>query len=504
MNKSIRVRFAPSPTGPLHIGGVRTALFNYLFAKKHGGTFVLRIEDTDQKRFVTGAEDYITNALNWCNIPFDEGPGKDGDFGPYRQSERKHLYKQYVDLLIENNKAYYAFDTAEALDLERKNHEAKGKTFIYNWHNRTRGRLVNSLVLSKEEVAEQSANGEDYVVRFLAPQDETLELTDLIRGTIAIDTNTIDDKVLFKSDCMPTYHLANVVDAHRMGITHVIRGEEWVTSAPKQKLRYHYFGWDMPELCHLPLLRNPDKSKLSKRKNPTSILHYERMGFLPEALVNYLGRMGWSMPDEREKFSLEEMQAAFDIDRVSLGGPIFDVEKLKWLNGTWLREDFDAQTLKERLKSWLWNDETLDKILPHAQGRMDVMSDFIPMSAYLLSGEVAVTAEAFDGTADSQEELLKRLQFVLWRLEAQQDWERGALFAALKGLADTLELKPKVLFAPLFVAISGKSSAYSIPDSMSILGPDLTRARLRNAISVLGGVSKKAAKRLEKEYAALA
>jgi glutamyl-tRNA synthetase len=228
------------------------------------------------------------------------------------------------------------------------------------------------------------------------------------------------------------------------------------------------------------------------------------MGFLPEALVNYLGRMGWSMPDEREKFSLDEMQAAFDIDRVSLGGPIFDVEKLKWLNGTWLREDFDAQTLKERLKSWLWNDETLDKILPHAQGRMDVMSDFIPMSAYLLSGEVAVTPEAFDGTADSQEELLKRLQFVLWRLEAQQDWERGALFAALKGLADTLELKPKVLFAPLFVAISGKSSAYSIPDSMSILGPDLTRARLRNAISVLGGVSKKAAKRLEKEYAALA
>ena len=204
MNTSIRVRFAPSPTGPLHIGGVRTALFNYLFAKKHGGTFVLRIEDTDQKRFVEGAEDYITNALNWCNIPFDEGPGKEGDFGPYRQSERKQLYKQYVDLLIENNKAYYAFDTAEALDMERKNHEAKGKTFIYNWHNRTRGRLVNSLVLSKEEVAEKIANGEDYVVRFLAPQDETLELTDLVRGTIKIDTNTLDDKVLFKSDGMPT------------------------------------------------------------------------------------------------------------------------------------------------------------------------------------------------------------------------------------------------------------------------------------------------------------
>ena len=236
MNTPIRVRFAPSPTGPLHIGGVRTALFNYLFAKKHSGTFVLRIEDTDQKRYVKGAEDYIVNALDWCNIPFDEGPGKEGGFGPYRQSERKHLYKQYVDLLIENNKAYYAFDTAEALDEERKNHEAKGKTFIYNWHNRTRGRLINSLVLSKEEVADKIANGDDYVVRFLAPQDETLELTDRVRGQIKIDTNTLDDKVLFKSDGMPTYHLANVVDDHLMEITHVIRGEEWLPSLALHQL----------------------------------------------------------------------------------------------------------------------------------------------------------------------------------------------------------------------------------------------------------------------------
>ena len=313
----------------------------------------------------------------------------------------------------------------------------------------------------------------------------------------------VDAQILLKSDGMPTYHLANVVDDHLMGITHVIRGEEWLNSAPKHQLLYQYFGWEMPELCHMPLLRNPDKSKLSKRKNPTSILYYERMGFLPEALVNYLGRMGWSMPDEREKFSLDDMQAAFDIDRVSLGGPIFDVEKLKWLNGLWLRENFDTEQLKERLKAWLWNDATLDKILPHAQGRMEVLSDFVPMSSYLLSGEVAVDAAAFDGTAETTEEVVRRLQFVLWRLEAQQDWERGALFESLKQLAESLELKPKALFAPLFVAVSGKSSAYSIPDSMSILGPDLTRARLRNAIVVLGGVSKKAAKRLEKEYAAL-
>jgi glutamyl-tRNA synthetase len=253
----------------------------------------------------------------------------------------------------------------------------------------------------------------------------------------------------------------------------------------------------------MPLLRNPDKSKLSKRKNPTSILYYERMGFLPEALLNYLGRMGWSMPDEQEKFSLDQMQAAFDIDRVSLGGPIFDVEKLKWLNGLWLREDFDLDQLKARLKAWLWNDDTLEQLLPHAQGRMEVLSDFVPMSAYLLSGEVPLTPQLFEGTAESQDELTKRLQFVLWRLEAQQEWDRGALFTSLKALSDALAIKPKILFAPLFVAISGKASAYSIPDSMSILGPDLTRARLRTAIIAVGGVSKKALKRLEKEYAAL-
>jgi glutamyl-tRNA synthetase len=227
------------------------------------------------------------------------------------------------------------------------------------------------------------------------------------------------------------------------------------------------------------------------------------MGFLPEALVNYLGRMGWSMPDEREKFSLSEMQDAFDIDRVSLGGPIFDVDKLKWLNGLWLRENLDLAALKDRLKAWLWNDDTLETLLPHAQGRMEVMSDFIPLSAYLLSGEVTVNPAELAETADSSEELIRRLQFVLWRLESHQDWERGALFATLKGLSEALDLKPKTLFAPLFIAISGKSSAFSIPDSMAMLGPDLTRARLRSAIDLMGGMSKKAAKRLEKEYAAL-
>jgi glutamyl-tRNA synthetase len=266
MNNPIRVRFAPSPTGPLHIGGMRTALFNYLFAKKNNGTFVLRIEDTDQKRFVKGAENYITDSLKWCNIPYDEGPGKEGGFGPYRQSQRKHLYKKYVDQLLKSNNAYYAFDSAESLDNERRKHEEKGKTFIYNWHNRTKGRLTNSLVLSEKEVQDKIANGDDYVVRFLAPKGETVELSDMVRGKIRIDTNTLDDKVLFKSDGMPTYHLANVVDDYLMKITHVIRGEEWLPSLALHKLLYKAFEWGAPKFAHLPLILKPaGKGKLSKR-----------------------------------------------------------------------------------------------------------------------------------------------------------------------------------------------------------------------------------------------
>ena len=492
---TVRTRVAPSPTGDPHVGTAYMALFNRCFAHAHGGQFILRIEDTDQTRSTAHAEQMILDSLRWLGLDWDEGPEVGGDFGPYRQSERKDLYGQYAWQLVEQGDAFVCYRTPEELEALREARRSQGLATALK---------PSDLELNPEEAEQRKAQGSPFVIRMRVPEsDGACTINDRLRGAIELDWSMVDAQILLKSDGMPTYHLANVVDDHLMQITHVIRGEEWLNSAPKHQLLYQYFGWDMPELCHMPLLRNPDKSKLSKRKNPTSILYYQRMGYLPEALVNYLGRMGWSMPDEREKFSLAEMQAAFDIDRVSLGGPIFDVEKLKWLNGLWMRESLDIDALAERLKQWLWNDQTLETILPHAQGRMEIMSDFVPLSGYLMSGEVAVTAEAFEGTADSSEELLKRLQFVLWRLEVQQDWERGALFASLKTLADAMELKPKTLFAPLFVAISGKASAYSIPDSMAILGPDLTRARLRQAIEVLGGVSKKGAKRLEKEYAAL-
>jgi len=288
-----------------------------------------------------------------------------------------------------------------------------------------------------------------------------------------------------------------------MGITHVLRGEEWINSAPKHKLLYEYFGWEMPRLCHLPLLRNPDKSKLSKRKNPTSILYYQRMGFLPEALLNYLGRMGWSMPDEREKFSLPEMMAHFDIQRVSLGGPIFDVDKLKWLNGTWIREDLDETELARRLVDWAYNEANLMKVLPHAQKRLETLSDFAPLAGFLVSGTLPITEADFAGVRGEREDLVRGMQLALWQLEAQRHWTRDNIWDDLKGIADALGVKIKDFLAPLFVAIAGSSASFSVVDSMELLGPDMSRARIRHAIEVLGGVSKKAAKRLEKEFQAL-
>ena len=315
MKPNIRVRFAPSPTGPLHIGGVRTALYNYLFAKKHQGTFVLRIEDTDQTRYVKNAEQYIVDALEWAKIPFDEGPGKNEKFGPYRQSERKGLYKEYADILINSGWAYYAFDTSEQLDKHRKGHEEAGKTFIYNWHNREKGRLINSLVLNKEEVKSKIDAGEKFVIRFKSPENENLQMEDEIRGQISINTNTLDDKILFKSDGMPTYHLANIVDDHLMEISHVIRGEEWLPSMPLHVLLYRAFNWECPKFAHLPLILKPvGKGKLSKRDGdklgfPVFPLEYtneisgevsrgyKEDGYFADAFINMLAFFGMEPRD---------------------------------------------------------------------------------------------------------------------------------------------------------------------------------------------------------------
>ncbi|MUP45123.1 glutamate--tRNA ligase [Gramella sp. BOM4] len=368
MSSKVRVRFAPSPTGPLHIGGVRTALYNYLFAKKHGGDFVLRIEDTDQNRYVEGAEDYIVQSLNWCGIPFDEGPGKEKGFGPYRQSERKDKYREFAEKLIASGDAYYAFDTADELDAHRKNHEAEGKTFIYNWHNREK--LKNSLSMSQEELKEKLESGDEYVIRFKSPKDELLKLKDIIRGDIEIDTNILDDKVLYKSDGMPTYHLANIVDDHLMEITHVIRGEEWLPSLALHYMLYRAFGWQAPEFAHLPLIMKPQgKGKLSKRdgdkmgfpvfplewKDPKSgeiSAGYREDGYFPEAVVNMLAFLGWNPGTEQEFFSLEELTNVFELERVHKGGAKFDPEKTKWFQQHYMHEK-DSGILAEKFEKVL-------------------------------------------------------------------------------------------------------------------------------------------------------
>ena len=502
MNKSIRVRFAPSPTGPLHIGGVRTALFNYLFAKKHGGTFVLRIEDTDQKRFVNGAEDYITNALNWCNIPFDEGPGKDGDFGPYRQSERKNLYKQYVDLLIGNNKAYYAFDTAEALDLERKNHEAKGKTFIYNWHNRTRGRLVNSLVLSKEEVAEKIANGEDYVVRFLAPQDETLELTDLIRGRIAIDTNTLDDKVLFKSDGMPTYHLANVVDDYLMNITHVIRGEEWLPSLALHQLLYNAFGWEAPEFAHLPLILKPTgKGKLSKRDGdklgfPVFPLNwedpstdsiskgYKESGYFPEAVVNFLAFLGWNPGTKQELFSLDELVEAFDMKNVNKAGARFDPDKTKWFNHQYMQKQ-SAETLSKIFIDTTPELKAIDPdyvalVVDLIKERATFPSEFWGLSHYFFKApETFAEAALKKAWKEHSKDLMSQLIGVL---ETADDSSVDGIQTTVKGWITENEIGFGKIMMPLRVALVGALEGVDVFDILYLIGKNEAVKRIQTLI----------------------
>lgn len=493
---TVRTRIAPSPTGDPHVGTAYIALFNLCFARKHGGKFVLRIEDTDQVRSTPESEQAIFDSLRWMGLDWDEGPDIGGEFGPYRQSERKDQYRHYAELLIDKGHAFRCYRTAEELDDLRAGLKEQGVN---------RALKPYDLQLPKDVVAERESSGAAYVIRMEVPEQGKVEIDDMLRGTMELDWALVDAQILLKSDGMPTYHLANVVDDHLMQITHVLRGEEWINSAPKHKLLYDYFGWEMPRLCHLPLLRNPDKSKLSKRKNPTSILYYQRMGYLPEAMLNYLGRMGWSMPDESEKFSLQQMLDNFDIQRVSLGGPIFDVEKLSWLNGLWIREDLSQQQLAERLHDWALNKDYLMQILPHAQQRMETLSDFVPLAAFYASGMLPISEESFKGGKLERDELLQALQFALWKLESLRasGWQRDEIFAAMKFIADGLNIKVKDFFAPLFIAIAGTTASISVIDSMVILGPDMSRARLRFAIDVLGGVGKKKLKKLEKSYLAM-
>jgi glutamyl-tRNA synthetase len=491
---TVRTRIAPSPTGDPHVGTAYIALFNLAFAKQHGGKFILRIEDTDQTRSTTQSEKTILDSLRWLGLDWDEGPDIGGEYGPYRQSERKDIYAKYAQQLIDDGHAFRCYLTSDELDTIRNLRREQGLPAAMH---------ESALKLPEEELQKRTAEDAPFVVRMKIPSEGTCEFSDMLRGKIEIEWSMVDAQILLKSDGMPTYHLANVVDDHLMKITHVLRGEEWINSAPKHQLLYKYFNWDMPTLCHMPLLRNPDKSKLSKRKNPTSILYYQRMGYMPEGLLNYLGRMGWSMPDEREKFSRDEMFEHFDIQRVSLGGPIFDQTKLSWLNGLWLRENLSTAEFAIQFQKWALNPEYLMQIIPLIQQRVEKFSDVAPIANFFLSGMLELSEDDFKHKSLELADTRKILQFVTWTLDTHDAWDKDSLFTCLKQLADNMQLKIRDLLFPIFVAISGSSQSVSIIDSMAILGPDMSRARTRHALNILGAASKKEAKRWEKEFKAL-
>jgi len=506
MSNNVRVRFAPSPTGPLHIGGVRTALFNYLFAKKHNGTFVLRIEDTDQNRYVEGAEDYIVEALNWCNIPFDEGLDKNEKFGPYRQSERKHLYKQYAEELIRKGKAYYAFDTAEELNHHRTEHESQGKTFIYNWHNREK--LTNSISLSKEEVDTKIANGEDYVIRFKMLDTEegiqgAITTGDMIRGQVSFKKEVLDDKVLFKSDGMPTYHLANIVDDHLMEITHVIRGEEWLPSVPLHVSLYMAFGWKIPEFAHLPLILKPTgKGKLSKRdgdklgfpvfplawtdpKSQEVSRGYKEDGYFPEAMVNFLAFLGWNPGTEQEIFSLDELINAFDLDRVNKSGARFDPEKIKWFNHHYM-QDHDNDELAAVFKASqpeldLVDMNYISKVVELIKERATFITDFWELSRFFFETPKSyVEKSAKKAWKDNTDSIMKELASVINNIEAESTEH---LQTEIKEWITKKEIGFGKVMQPLRLALVGDLKGPDLFQIMFMIGRDATVRRIELAIA---------------------
>jgi glutamyl-tRNA synthetase len=479
--RRVRTRVAPSPTGDPHVGTAYVALVNYCFARKHGGDFLLRIEDTDQVRSTLASERAILDALRWTGLSWDEGPDVGGPHGPYRQSERSAIYRKYADELLANGHAFRCFCTAERLDAMRAAQRAAGVPQHYDGH---------CLEISGEESLARAAAGEPYVVRMKVPRDGVCIVQDLRRGPVEFAWSTVDMQVLLKSDGLPTYHLANVVDDHLMEITHVIRGEEWLPSAPKHLLLYKYFGWEPPALMHLPLLRNPDKSKLSKRKNPTGILFYERMGYLPEALINFLGLLISSAPEGEEIVDLATLVARFDLEHISLGGPVFDIAKLDWLNGRYLRELTPRQLL-ERTRAWGFDQARLEKIAELARARVERLSDVVPAAAFLFAGRLPITKDQFAGTKLDDETIRKALALAMWWLDAEPAVDKETVERVLKRVGETLGKKFRDLARVYYVAMTGSPTSLPLFDSMELLGRDICRERFRVALDVLGGVSGK-------------
>lgn len=482
-SSGVRVRIAPSPTGDPHVGTAYIALFNYVFAKKHGGQFVLRIEDTDQIRSTRESEEAILRALRWVGLAWDEGPDIGGPYGPYRQSERTALYQEQARHLLHKGMAYPCFCTAERLEILRQSQRASGQPPGYD-------RLCR--FLSPEESKARIEKGELYVIRLAMPLTGQTRFVDGLRGEIVVDNAVVDDQVLLKSDGFPTYHLANVVDDHAMKITHVIRAEEWIVSTPKHIQLYNAFGWTPPAFYHMPLLRNADRSKISKRRNPVSLDYYRDAGFFPEALLNFLALMGFSFGDNREKFTLTEMIEAFDFTKVHPGEPVFDLQKLTWLNGLYLREMEPAHLLA-RLRAWRLSDEYLLRLIPLEQQRIEKMSEFVPAVQFFLTADLdysTVVSQLVPKGRDVQS-TIQVLGELTETLETQVRglWNHDQLEPVCRTFAERVGWKTKELFMAIRLALTARTAAPPLFDTMATLGKDLVRQRLRAAMQALSKAS---------------
>lgn len=491
----VRVRFAPSPTGMLHIGGLRTALYNYLFAKKHQGVFVLRIEDTDQTRFVEEAEDDIISSLRWAGMDVDEGPEKDGGYGPYRQSERSTLYKTYADQLIEQGQAYFAFDTTGEIEDMRQRLQKSGNPSP-KYDAITRMSMKNSITLPKEDVQARLESGQPYVVRLKVPRRETVRFEDEIRGFVSFETGGLDDQVLLKSDGLPTYHLANVVDDHLMEITHVIRGEEWLSSAPKHALLYQYLGWDMPKMAHLPLIMSPKGGKLSKRNAealgiPVNVRDYISQDYEPEAVVNFLAFLGWNPGDDQEIFSLEELAQAFSFARVGKAGAIFDHKKLLWYNEQYLRARPEVELLPrvktdaEQAGFTDLNDDFLMGVISLLKERAARVSDFIPEGRYFFEKPSAYDEKtAKKAWKESTGDLLALYAKELSGME-ENEWNAAALKKRFQDILTAHELGFGKLAQPLRLVLTGIGFGPDLFEIQQLLGKEEVVERINSGIKAL-------------------
>ena len=493
--KEVRTRIAPSPTGDPHVGTPYMALFNLIFAKHHQGKFILRIEDTDRTRSRPDYEKNIFESLQWAGINWDEGPDIGGEFGPYRQSERTEIYRKYVQDLLDADKAYKCFATAEELSEMREMAKSLGKRIGYDRRYRN---------LSKEEIKEREDKGEPYVVRLKVPLTGECVFEDSIKGRITCPWADVDDQVLLKSDGYPTYHLANVVDDHLMKITHVIRGDEWISSTPKHVLLYESFGFEPPVFMHMPLLLGKDGKKLSKRKNPTSVFYYKDSGYLPEAFLNFLSLMGYSMPEDKEIYSLDEIIKDFDIKRVGVSGAFFDIKKLDWINQQYLINSTPEEELWSRIKDWGFNDSVMKKLMPLCHTRIKTFGEFMELCDFFFINHINFREELLCPTTKiTKENAPLLLQCVIWSLDEKEDWGREGIEKTSREIAEVFGVNhKKVVMRILYAAITGKHQGPPFFDSFQILGKDRARARFLQAIEFLGGISNKANAKLAKQWKA--